>query len=115
MKDLVRAFLKIAIVLSALVVVGGAIAYGYRLAFPPQQKQTTAINLPQIDFGQCGSPCGSGLDPTDLAYAFQLQQYQELLDKPAGRDKGEVNFAVEDGELPADVTARLEKEGLIEN
>jgi UPF0755 protein len=116
MQDVIRAFLKLFIVLAALVVVGGAIAYGYRLAFPPQQKSSAALNLPQIDFGQCGGPGSSGsLDPTDLAYAFQLQQYQDLLDKPASSDKGEVNFNVEDGELPADVAARLEKEGLIQN
>ncbi|MCI0477933.1 MAG: endolytic transglycosylase MltG [Anaerolineales bacterium] len=112
---MVRAFVKLAIVLLALTVVGGAIAYGYRLAFPPQPQQTTAINVPQIDFGQCGAPGDSGLDPTDLAYAFQLDQYKDLLDKPASSDKGEVNFTVEEGELPMDVTARLEKEGLIEN
>jgi UPF0755 protein len=120
MKDLVRAFVKVVIVLLALVVVGGVIAYGYRLAFPPQQT-TTAVNvrqfdeLRQIDFGQCGAPGGGGLDPTDLAYAFQLQQYKDLLDKPPSNDRSEVNFTVEEGELPMDVTARLEKEGLIEN
>lgn len=115
MKDLVRAFFKIAIVLIAFVVVGGALMFAYRLAFPPQQKQSASVNLPQIDFGQCGSPGGSGLDPTDLAYAFQLQQYQDLLEKPASNDRTEVNFVVEEGELPADVAARLEKEGLVEN
>lgn len=115
MLDIVRAFTKLAIVLLALVAVGGAIVYAYRLAFPPQQKQATAVNLPQIDFGQCGAPGDSGLDPTDLAYAFQLEQYKELLDKPASGNKGEVNFPVEEGELPVDVAARLEKEGLIEN
>lgn len=115
MKDLLRALLKVVIVLLALVGVGAALVYGYRLAFPPQAQTTTAVNLPQVDFGQCGSPGGSGLDPTDLAYAFQLQQYQDLLDKPPSNDRSEVNFTVEEGELPIDVTARLEKEGLIEN
>ena len=115
MKDLVRAFVKVAIVLLALLAVGAALVYGYRLAFPPQTRTTPTVNLPQVDFGQCGSPGGSGLDPTDLAYAFQLQQYQDLLEKPPSNDRSEVNFTVEEGELPIDVTARLEKEGLIEN
>lgn len=115
MRDLARALFKVVIVLLALFAVGAAMVYGYRLAFPPQTETTTAVNLPQIDFGQCGSNGGSGLDPTDLAYAFQLQPYQELLDKPASSDRTEVNFRVEEGELPVDVTSRLEKEGLIEN
>ncbi len=116
MKDLARAFLKVTLALLTLVIVGAAIFYAYQFAFPPQKQETAALNLPQVDFGQCGSPAGGGgLDPTDLAYAFQLQQYQDLLDKPASADRSEVNFTVEEGELPVDVTARLEKEGLIEN
>lgn len=114
MKDLLRALLKVALVLAALVIVGAALVYAYRFAFPPQSATTTAVNLPQVDFSRCGSP-GSGLDPTDLAYAFQLQQYQDLLEKPASADRSEVNFTVEEGELPVDVTERLAKEGLIEN
>ncbi|MCG3141378.1 MAG: hypothetical protein HDKAJFGB_02654 [Anaerolineae bacterium] len=115
MKDLVRAFAKLTLALLTLLCVGAAIFYAYQFAFPPQQQQTAALNLPQVDFGQCGSPTSSGLDPTDLAYAFQLEQYRDLLDKPASADRSEVNFTVEEGELPIDVTARLEKEGLIEN
>ena len=119
MNDLVRAFFKLIIVLGAFVVVFGAIWYGYRLAFPPTTNITTSgaiINIPQIDFSQCGEPGqGNSFDPTDLAYAYQLEQYKNLLDKPASNDKGEVNFIVEEGELPVDVAARLEREGLIEN
>lgn len=115
MKDLLRAFLKVVIVLLALVVVGGAVWYAYGIAFPPQPETNTALNVPQVDLGRCGAPGGSGLDPTDLAYSFQLQQFADLLDQPVSSDKSEVNFAVEEGELPSDVTARLEKEGLIEN
>lgn len=117
MKDLVRAFLKLAIVLAAFAVVGLVVLFGYRMAFPPESSARTAaaINIPQIDFGQCGAPGDSGLDPTDLAYAYQLDQYKDLLEKPASDDKGEVNFIVEEGELPADVATRLERERLIEN
>lgn len=117
MKDLVRAFLKLFIVLVAFALVGAAVLYGYRLAFPPESATagTAAINLPQIDFGRCGAPGDSGLDPTDLAYSYQLDQFKDLLDKPASTDKGEVNFVVEEGELPADVATRLERERLIEN
>lgn len=117
MKDLVRALLKLLIVLVAFAIVGAAVLYGYRLAFPPASATTStaAINLPQIDFGRCGAPGESGLDPTDLAYSYQLDQYKNLLDKPAGNDKGEVSFIVEEGELPADVALRLEREALIEN
>lgn len=117
--DYVRAFFKLAIVAAAFVVVGGAIWYGYRLAFPPATSSTsspTVFNIPQIDLSRCGRPGeGSGLDPTDLAYAYQLEQYKDLLDKPASNDKGEVNFIVEEGELPVDVATRLEREGLILN
>lgn len=116
MNDFFRAFFKVALVLLALLVVGGLIAYGYRLAFPPNQKQTAAINLPQINFGQCGAPGQTGsLDPADLAYAYQLDQYKEVLNAPASSDNSEVNFIVQEGELPADVASRLEREGLIAN
>lgn len=119
MNDLVRAFFKVMIVLFALVLVGGAIWFGYRLAFPPAQRNSSAatiVNLPQIDFSRCGAPGeANSLDPTDLAYAYQLDQYKDLLDKPASNEKGEVNFIVEEGELPSEVTTRLEREGLIEN
>jgi UPF0755 protein len=118
MIDLIRAFLKVVLVLVALAIVGGAIWLGYRMAFPPAtatRASNPVINIPQIDFGECGAPGDSGLDPTDLAYAYQLDQYKHLLDKPASNDKGEVNFIVEEGELPADVAVRLEREGLIEN
>lgn len=118
LNDLLRAFVKVAIVLIALVVVGGAIYFGYRMAFPPtpDSRTTAVINIPQIDFSRCGTPGeGTSFDPTDLAYAYQLDQFKDLLDKPASSDKGEVNFIVEEGELPADVAARLEREGLIEN
>lgn len=119
MSDLIRAFLKLTIVLIAFVVVGAAIFFGYRFVFPTTSGKTgsgVAINLPQIDFSRCGTPGeGSGLDPTDLAYAYQLEQYKDLLDKPASSDKGEVNFIVQEGELPLDVATRLEREGLIGN
>lgn len=118
MNDLVRAFIKLAIVIVAFVAVAGAILFGYRLAFPPNRGAagSAAINLPQIDLSRCGAPgASSGLDPTDLAYAYQLEQYKDFLDKPASDDKGEVNFIVEEGELPSDVAARMQREGLIEN
>lgn len=117
MNDLLRAFFKLMVVLAAMVVVAGVIWYGYRLAFPPTTNARSAavINIPQIDFGRCGAPGDSGLDPTDLAYSYQLEQYKHLLEKPASNDKGEVNFIVEQGELPAEVAARLEREGLIED
>ncbi|MCC7162240.1 MAG: endolytic transglycosylase MltG [Anaerolineae bacterium] len=116
MKDLVRAFVKLIIIFAALMIVGVVVLYGYRMAFPPQSSASTAaINLPQIDFGRCGAPGDSGLDPTDLAYSYQLEQYKDLMDKPASADKGEVNFIVQEGEFPADVATRLEREGLIEN
>lgn len=101
-----------------MVVVAGAIWFGYRAAFPPagSNAPSAAINIPQIDFSRCGAlGQGGSLDPTDLAYAYQLEQYKDLLDKPVSSDKGEVNFVVQEGELPVDVSARLEKEGLIAN
>lgn len=107
------------ILLVAFVAVAGAIAFGYRIAFPPATGSTgstgSAFTLPQIDFSRCGTPGDSGLDPTDLAYAYQLEEYKELLDRPASTDKGEVNFIVQEGELPGDVATRLEREGLILN
>lgn len=116
MNDLIRALVKILLVLVAIFVVGGVLLYGYNLAFPPNQPQVSAIQIPQIDFGECGAPGEQGgLDPVNLAYAYQLDQYKDLLDKPASNDKGEVNFIVEEGELPADVATRLEREGLIGN
>jgi UPF0755 protein len=118
LNDLLRAFVKLALVVTALLIVGAGIVVGYRIAFPPDTGASTSavINIPQIDFSRCGTPGeGASLDPTDLAYAYQLEPFKDLLDKPASSDKGEVNFIVEEGELPVDVAARLEREGLVEN
>lgn len=116
MRDLVRALFKLLIVLAAFAAVAVAILYAYRIAFPPSTaSKPTALRIPQIDFGRCGAPGEGGLDPTDLAYAYQLEQYRDILDEPASSDKTEVDFIVEEGQLPADVAARLEREGLIQS
>lgn len=115
MKDLLRAFLKVALVLAALGIVGAVILFGYRLAFPSESPKSVQLGLPQIDLTMCTPPGESALDPVNIAYAYQLQPYKDLLDRPAGTDRSEINFVVEEGELPADIAARLEREGFIKN
>lgn len=113
MLDLIRALMKLAIVVAAMLLVGAAVWYAYQFAFPPSNQKTATFVLPQIDLSQCGEPGETSLDPTDLAYSYQLQAYKDILDKPAGTDKTEQNFIVQDGELPADIAARLEREGFV--
>lgn len=112
MSELFRAFIKLVIVIGTVVLVGAGIVYAYRLAFPPTKK-TASLVIPQIDLSQCGEPGNSSFDPTDLAYAYQLQSYKDILDQPAGTDKTEANFVVQEGELPGDVATRLQREGFV--
>lgn len=102
---------KLALVLVAVVVAGVGISLAYRFSFPPSQ-QKIQLELPQLNLFRCTQP-GSGIDPSDLAYSYQLQQHEEELALPAGTDKGETTFTVESGELPADVSVRLERDGFI--
>ncbi len=111
--DILKALLKLALVIGTLVIVAVGIFLGYQYAFPPNQK-TASLSLPKLDLGQCSSSdTGSGFDPTDLYYAFQLQQAGDKLTQPAGTDNKEATFTVESGELPADIAVRLEREGYI--
>lgn len=76
-------------------------------------------------FGCSGSEPGSllvseGQLPTparveDMPAYLYLQQHQDELNKPAGKDATPVPFTVAPGELPTDVAARLQKQGLIKN
>ncbi len=110
--DIIKTLLKWAFVFVTIAIVGFGIYLGYQFAFPPNQK-TAGLDLPKIDLTQCGSPDSSGFDPTDLYYAYQLQQAQDKLAKPAGTDNKEVTFSVESGESPTDVATRLQKDGFI--
>jgi UPF0755 protein len=51
----------------------------------------------------------------DIALYAYLQQHQAELNAPASNDPTPVNFTIALGELPTDVAARLQKQGLIEN
>ncbi len=110
--DILKAFAKLALVLATIAVVAYGIYLGYQYAFPPNQK-TAGLDLPKVDLGMCSSPDGSGLDPTDLYYSFQLQQEADKLTKPAGTDNKEVTFTVDAGETPTEVATRLQKDGFV--
>ena len=113
MTDLIRAFIKLVIVLGTVAIVGFAIYKAAQLAFPATGS-SAKLQLPSLDLSGC-SQRGSGPDPADFAYAYQLQQYQDELSKPAGSDGREVTFTVQEGELPADVAVRLQRDGFVSN
>ncbi len=109
--DWLKTLLKVGLVVVTVAAVGVGIYKGYEYAFPPQQE-TAKLNLPKLDLGAC-TPKGGAFDPADLVYAYQLQQHQDELTKPASNDKHEVNFTIESGELPADIATKLKNEGFI--
>lgn len=111
MNDLFRFFIKLVLVFIAFVLVGAGLYKAYQFAFPPVTK-TAHIELPRVDFSQCGV-AGRQLDPADLVYAYQLSESNAELEEPAGTDKTEVSFTIEEGELPADVATRLQRDGFI--
>ncbi len=51
----------------------------------------------------------------DMALYLYLQQRKDELLTPAGTDPTPIRFTISPGELPADVAARLEKQGLVKN
>ncbi|MGE5138126.1 MAG: endolytic transglycosylase MltG [Rudaea sp.] len=109
--DILKAFVKIALVLLTIGVVGVGIFLGYQYAFPPVQ-QTSKLNLPSLDLNQCSSSTG-GVDPTNLFYALQLSQHPDKLTTPPSTESKEATFTVESGELPTDIAVRLQRDGFI--
>ncbi len=96
--DILKGLLKLTLVIATLAIVAIGIYLGYQYAFPPTQK-TASVNIPKLDLTQCSSTNGgSGFDPTDLYYAFQLQQAGDKLTTPAGTNNTEQTFTVESGE-----------------
>lgn len=51
----------------------------------------------------------------DMALYLYLQQHKDELLTPAGTDPTPIRFSIAPGELPADVAARLEKQGLVKS
>jgi UPF0755 protein len=109
--DLAKTLGKIVLVVATIAVVFVVITLAYQFAFPPS-LQSAKIELPQLNLLQCTQP-GSGIDPADLAYSYQLQQREGDLTLTAGTDNRETTFTVDSGELPADVSVRLERDGFI--
>jgi UPF0755 protein len=109
--EIARSSVKLILVLMTIAVVGIGIYWGYQLAFPPA-KETAKLELPTLNLFQC-SQTGGSMDPADLAYAYQLQQRQAELTLTSGSDNHETNFAIESGELPADIAVRLKRDGFI--
>ncbi|MGB8645494.1 MAG: endolytic transglycosylase MltG [Anaerolineae bacterium] len=110
--DIIKTLFKWILVVVTIAIVGFGIYLGYQFAFPPNQK-SAGLDLPALDLTQCSPADNSGFDPTDLYYAYQLQQAQDKLAKPASTDNKETTFSVESGEAPADVAVRLKRDGYI--
>lgn len=51
----------------------------------------------------------------DMPAYLYLQQHKDELNKPAGTDATPIQFTIVPGELPTDVAARLQRQGLIKN
>jgi UPF0755 protein len=107
----VRTLVKLILVIMTIAIAGMAIFFGYQLAFPSGQ-QNAKLELPQLNLFQC-TQSGSGIDPADLAYSYQVQQHEDELTLTAGTDNRETTFTIDSGELPADVSVRLKREGFI--
>jgi UPF0755 protein len=109
--DLARTLGKLLLVMATIIIVFVVISLAYQFAFPPSQ-QSAKLELPQLNLLQC-TQSSSGIDPADLAYSYQLQQREDELTLTAGTDNHETTFSVDSGELPADVSVRLERDGFI--
>lgn len=75
------------------------------------------VMTPKADSGlfvtSAGVPTPRSVE--DMALYLYLQQHKDELLAPAGTDPTPVRFTISPGELPADVAARLEKQGLVKN
>jgi peptidoglycan lytic transglycosylase G len=109
--DLARNLGKLLLVGFTVALVFVAISLAYQYAFPPT-TQSARLEIPQLNLLQCTQP-GSGIDPVDLAYSYQLQQHEEELSQTAASDNHENTFTIDPGELPADVSVRLQRDGYI--
>lgn len=111
MGEILRGFGKLLLVVSAVGLAFAVIYFAFQFAFPPSQ-QNAPLALPALNLLQCTQP-GSGIDPADLAYSYQLQQHEAELALTAGKDNREVTFTIDPGELPADVAVKLQRQGFI--
>jgi peptidoglycan lytic transglycosylase G len=109
--DWAKPVAKLILVVVSIIIAFVFISMAYQFAFPPG-KQGATLELPQLNLLQCTQP-GSGIDPVDLAYSYQVQQHEDELDLTAGTDNHETTFTIDPGELPADVSVRLERDGYI--
>lgn len=111
MGEILRSLGKLFLVVLTVGVAFAIIYAAFQFAFPTNQ-QSAPLALPELNVFQCTQP-GSGIDPADLAYSFQLAQHQADLGTPAGMDNIELTFTIDSGELPGDIAVKLQREGFI--
>ena len=104
MRALQRLF-AILIILCSILFVCSAFVYVYNM-FTPKWDGGLFVT-------SAGVPTPRSVE--DMALYVYLQQHKDELLAPAGRDPTPVRFTISLGELPGDVAARLEKQGLVKS
>ncbi len=104
---MLRNMLRLLVVLIAFAMVVGVFVFIYT-AMTPTNREPSGVFA-------TGKPFPTAASFEDLPLAFYLQLKQSDLDTPAGTDATPVMFTITPGELPADVAAHLQDEGLIKD
>ncbi len=110
MSSFFSALVKLVLVLATIALVAAGVYIGYNLVFPSSGSGT--LTLPKINLTSCGAK-GSGSDPADIAYSYQLGQHQDEVNRPAGTDNKEVTFTVTEGEPPSAIAVKLKNQGFV--
>ncbi len=105
---MLRNLLRLFLVLIAVAMVVGAFVFIYAAMTPSRPAENDGVLAVGKAF-----PTATSLE--DLPLAFYLQLNQAELTAPAGTDATPVMFTIAPGELPADVAAHLQDQGLIKD
>ncbi len=105
---MLRNLLRLFLVLIAVAMVVGAFVFIYAAMTPSRPAENDGVLAVGKAF-----PTATSLE--DLPLAFYLQLKQAELTAPAGTDATPVMFTIAPGELPADVAAHLQDQGLIKD
>jgi UPF0755 protein len=100
-----RRLLAFGVVLIAFAIVIGAFLFIYNALSPASSGELISKSR----------PFPTPISVEDIPLGLYLQQHLDELYAPAGDDPTPVNFRVASGELPTDVAARLQSQGLIKS
>jgi UPF0755 protein len=106
-KKKIRRFLALMVVLFAAALITLVFVFIYNTLSPQSRADATLLSD--------NAPFPTPISIEDVPLGLYLQQHSAELKTPAGTDPSPVDFRVTLGELPADVAAHLQNQGLIKN